>query len=82
MGALGSLLVDLGSLLGDLEAVLDCSWSLLDCSEGLLDRSWVVLRGQEGQKGSGPGSQCGHGKTLPPPPLAGNTEIQKGKKGL
>ena len=27
-----------------------------------MDRSWVVLRGQEGQKGSGPGSQCGHGK--------------------
>ena len=54
---------------------------------------WIIeapMR-KEGQKSSGPGSQCGHGKTYPPPlgwksyfwtPLAGNTEIQKGKKGL
>ena len=89
LGALGSLLVDLGSLLG----ILRRSWVAL----GLLLRALGSLlgglegpRGPEGQRArepvwpreNAPTPPPGGKATFGPPPLAGNTELQKGKKGL
>ena len=62
LGALGPLLRDLGSLLGDLESVLGDLDSLLGALGSLLG-------GLGDPRGPWPGSQCGQGQTILPPPV-------------